>query len=45
MKEKRIQIKGQDTQYLIRDDGTVWSAIANKAVKFLSFNLIKNIIS
>lgn len=33
MKEKRIQIKGQDTQYLVRDDGTVWSEKRNRELK------------
>ena len=49
MKEKRIQIEGQDTQYLIRDNGTVWSEKRNRlltnsikrneyATVYLSFN-------
>lgn len=49
MQEKRIQIEGQDTPYLIRDDGTVWSEKRNRVLKgtvkrneyhtvYLSFN-------
>lgn len=49
MREKRIQIEGQDTPYLIRDDGTVWSEKRNRILKgtierneyhtvYLSFN-------
>ena len=33
MKEKRIQIEGQDTSYLIRDDGTVWSEKRNRVLQ------------
>lgn len=33
MREKRIQIEGQDTAYLIRDDGTVWSEKRNRILK------------
>lgn len=33
MKEKRIQINGQDTQYLIRDNGTIWSEKRNRELK------------
>ena len=33
MREKRIQIEGQDTQYLIRDNGTVWSEKRNRELK------------
>lgn len=33
MKEKRIQIEGQDTDYLIRDDGTVWSEKRKRILK------------
>lgn len=49
MREKRIQIEGQDTPYLIRDNGTVWSEKRNRELKgtkyrnayhtvYLSFN-------
>lgn len=33
MKEKRIQIEGQDTLYLVRDDGTIWSEKRNRILK------------
>lgn len=33
MKEKRIQIEGQDTSYLVRDDGTIWSEKRNRELK------------
>ena len=33
MREKRIQIEGQDTAYLIRDNGTVWSEKRNRILK------------
>ena len=33
MREKRIQIEGQDTAYLIRDNGTVWSEKRNRELK------------
>lgn len=33
MQEKRIQIDGEDTEYLIRDDGTVWSEKRNRILK------------
>ena len=33
MKEKRIQIEGQDTLYLVRDDGTIWSEKRNRELK------------
>lgn len=33
MKEKRIQINGEDTAYLIRDDGAVWSEKRNRKLK------------
>ena len=33
MQEKRIQIEGHDTQYIIRDDGTVWSEKRNRILK------------
>ena len=33
MREKRIQIEGQDTPYLIRDNGTVWSEKRNRVLK------------
>ena len=49
MREKRIQIEGQDTPYLVRDDGTIWSEKRNRILKgtierneyhtvYLSFN-------
>ena len=49
MEQKRIIIEGQETPYLIRDDGTVWSEIRNRELKgtlkrneyhtvYLSFN-------
>lgn len=49
MREKRIQIEGQDTPYLVRDDGTIWSEKRNRTLKgtverneyptvYLSFN-------
>lgn len=49
MKQKRIIIEGQETPYLIRDNGTVWSEIRNRELKgtlqrneyhtvYLSFN-------
>lgn len=49
MEQKRIIIEGQETPYLIRDDGTVWSKIRNRELKgtlqrneyhtvYLSFN-------
>lgn len=33
MLEKRIQIEGQDTDYLVRDDGTIWSEKRNRVLK------------
>lgn len=33
MQEKRIQINGEDTLYLVREDGTIWSEIRNRALK------------
>lgn len=33
MREKRIQINGQDTPYLVRDDGTVWSELRKRVLK------------
>lgn len=33
MREKRIQIEGQDTQYLVRDNGTIWSEKRNRELK------------
>ena len=33
MREKRLQIEGQDTPYLIRDNGTVWSEKRNRELK------------
>lgn len=33
MREKRIIIEGQETPYLIRDDGTVWSEKRNRILK------------
>lgn len=33
MKEKRIKIEGQDTPYLIRDNGTIWSEKRNRELK------------
>ena len=49
MEQKRIIIEGQETPYLIRDNGTVWSEIRNRELKgtlqrneyhtvYLSFN-------
>lgn len=49
MEQKHIIIEGQETPYLIRDDGTVWSEIRNRELKgtlkrneyhtvYLSFN-------
>lgn len=49
MREKRIQIEGQDTPYLVRDDGTIWSEKRKRILKgtierneyhtvYLSFN-------
>lgn len=49
MEQKRIIIEGQETPYLIRNDGTVWSEIRNRELKgtlqrneyhtvYLSFN-------
>ena len=49
MQEKRIQIEGQDTPYLVRQDGTIWSEKRNRVLKgtierneyhtvYLSFN-------
>lgn len=49
MEQKRIIIEGQETPYLIRDDGIVWSEIRNRELKgtlqrneyhtvYLSFN-------
>ena len=33
MLEKRIQIEGQDTDYLVRDDGTIWSEKRNRILR------------
>lgn len=33
MREKRIQIDGKDTPYLVRDNGTVWSEKRNRELK------------
>ena len=33
MEQKRIIIEGQETPYLIRDDGTIWSEIRNRELK------------
>ena len=33
MREKRIQIEGQDTQYLVRDDGSIWSEKRQRVLK------------
>lgn len=33
MREKRIQIEGQDTSYLIRDNGTIWSEKRKRLLK------------
>lgn len=33
MQEKRIQIDSEDTEYLVRDDGTVWSEKRNRILK------------
>lgn len=33
MKEKRIQLDGQDSSYLVRDDGTIWSEKRNRTLK------------
>lgn len=33
MQEKRLQIEGQDTPYLIKDNGTVWSEKRNRELK------------
>lgn len=33
MKEKRIQIEGQDTPYLVRDNGTIWSEKRKRELK------------
>lgn len=49
MREKRIQIEGKQTPYLVRDDGTIWSEKRNRVLKgtierneyhtvYLSFN-------
>ena len=49
MEQKRIIIEGQETPYLIRDNGTIWSEIRNRELKgtlkrneyhtvYLSFN-------
>lgn len=33
MREKRIQIEGQDTQYLVRDDGSIWNEKRHRELK------------
>lgn len=33
MREKRIQIEGQDTAYLVRENGTIWSEKRNRELK------------
>ena len=33
MREKRIKIEGQDTSYLVRDNGTIWSEKRNRELK------------
>lgn len=33
MREKRVQIEGQDTPYLVRDDGTIWSEKRQRVLK------------
>lgn len=33
MQEKRIKIEGQDTPYIIRDNGTIWSEKRNRELK------------
>lgn len=33
MKEKRIQIDGQDTAYIVREDGTIWSEKRHRILK------------
>lgn len=33
MREKRIQIEGKDTKYLVRENGTIWSEKRNRELK------------